>query len=180
MTEILGDPSNRRSPRVLQWLSRAKLAAPLWTAARIWLGVMWLQTGVSKLWGVENPGFLHHNGAAVVAYATHGSAPGVASYSWWATVLHSFVIPNAAWIAVFFAVAEFVVGIGLALGLLTPLVASGGLLMNLIYMLSGTAGVNPVYALFAVIVLVTWRTSGWIGVDGLLEGYIERRRENRH
>ena len=26
----------------------------VWTAARVWLGIMWLQAGVAKIWGVEN------------------------------------------------------------------------------------------------------------------------------
>lgn len=179
VTRLVGDPSTRNTPKALRWLSRSKLAAPLWTAARIWLGVMWIQAGVSKLWGAENPGFLHHNGSAVASYAAHGATAGVASYTWWGTVLHSFVVPNSGWIGILFAVAEFVVGIGLAVGLLTPLMAFGALLMNVIYMLSGTAGVNPVYALSAILLLATWRTSGWIGLDGLLVGFIERRRKAR-
>lgn len=181
VTQLLGEPSDRRSPRVLQQLTRSKWAAPVWTAARIWLGVMWIQAGVAKLWGDENPGFLHHSGAAVLGFATHGYATaGVASYSWWASFLHSFVVPNAGWIAVFVAFAEFIAGIALALGLLTPIAAGGALLLNVIYMFSGVAGVNPLYAIFAVVILATWRTSGWIGIDGLIQGYLERRRGHRH
>jgi len=142
---------------------------------RIWLGVMWLQAGVAKLWGAENPGFLHHNGAAVAGFAAHGAA----SYSWWASFLHGFVVPNAGWIGIFVAVAEFLAGVALALGLLTPAAAFGALLLNLIYMLSGVAGVNPFYALLTVIVLATWRTSGWIGADGLIMGYLQRGKDHR-
>lgn len=176
ITDLLGDPSHRGTPRLLRWLSCSKIAALGWTAMRVWLGAMWIQAGVAKLWGAENAAFLHHNGAGVVGFATHGAA----SYSWWASFLHSFVVPNAGWIAILVSVAEFLAGIGLALGALTPVAALGALILNLTYMLSGTAGVNPVYALFAVVVLATWRTSGWIGVDGLLVGYLERRRSHRH
>ena len=172
---LLGEPSEIASPRFIQWLTRSKLAAPAWTAMRIWLGVMWIQAGVAKLWGAENPAFLHHGGAGVAGFAAHG----VASYSWWASFLHAFVVPNAGWIGVFVAVTEFLAGIGLCLGFLTPAAALGALVLNVTYMLSGTAGVNPFYALFAVVLLATWRTSGWIGVDGLAAGYLQRRKDRR-
>ena len=176
ITNLIGDPAEITSPRVLNWLGRSKLAAPVWTAMRIWLGVMWIQAGVAKLWGAENPAFMHHNGAAVAGFAAHGAA----SYSWWATFLHSFVVPNAGWIGVFIAVTEFLAGIALCLGLFTPAAALGALILNLTYMFSGTAGVNPMYALFSVVILATWRTSGWIGLDGLFNGYLQRRRDHRH
>jgi thiosulfate dehydrogenase [quinone] large subunit len=169
-TDVLGDPSRMESPRVVRWLTHSKLAAPIWLAMRVWLGIMWMQAGWAKLWGAENAGFLHNGGAAVAGFAAHG----VASYSWWGHFLHSFVVPNAGWIGGLVSYAEFFVGVGLVLGLLTPAAAAGALILNLTYMLSGTAGVNPFYALFAVVILATWRTSGWIGVDGLIEGYHQR------
>lgn len=176
LTDVLGDPSKVESPRVLTWLTHSKFASPVWAAMRIWLGIMWIEAGVAKLWGAENPGFLHNNGAAVAGFAGHGAA----SYSWWASFLHSFVVPNAGWIGVFVAVAEFLAGVALVLGLLTPAAALGALVLNVMYMLSGTAGVNPFYALLTVTVLVTWRTSGWIGVDGLITGYVQRRKDHQH
>jgi hypothetical protein len=71
---LIGDPLKVRTPRSLYWLQRSKLAALVWNAMRIWLGVMWLQAGVAKLWGAENPAFLHHNGAGVAGFAAHGVA----------------------------------------------------------------------------------------------------------
>jgi thiosulfate dehydrogenase [quinone] large subunit len=167
---LLTDPAKVESPRVLTWLTHSRIAGLAWSAMRIWLGVMWIQAGVAKLWGAENPAFMHHNGAGVAGFAAHG----VASYSWWASFLHAFVVPNAGWIGILVSVVEFLAGIGLVLGLLTPVAAGGALILNLTYMLSGTAGVNPFYALFAVVILATWRTSGLIGVDGLLGGYLQR------
>ena len=54
---------------------------------------------MAKIWGAENPAFLHNNGAGVAGFAAHGAA----AYSWWGTFLHSFVVPNASWIAVIVA-----------------------------------------------------------------------------
>jgi thiosulfate dehydrogenase [quinone] large subunit len=143
---------------------------------RIWLGVMWLQAGVAKLWGAENPAFLHHNGAGVAGFASHGAA----AYSWWGTFLHSFVVPNAGWIAILVAVAEFAIGAALAVGFLTPIACLGSLLLLFTYVMSGTASVCAFYALFAIVILATWRTSSWIGVDGLISGYRQRRSDAKH
>ena len=174
-SRFLGEPAEVRSPRFIQWLTHSKIAAVVWSGARIWLGVMWLQAGVAKLWGAENPAFLHNNGIGVAGFAKAGAA----SYSWWASFLHSFVVPNAGWIGIFVSLAEFAAGAALALGVLTPAAALGALVLNLTYMLSGTAGVNPVYAIVAVILLATWRTSGFIGVDGLIQGFWQNRKEAR-
>jgi thiosulfate dehydrogenase [quinone] large subunit len=174
-TTLLGNPSELTVPRVLQWLARSKVMAVAWTAMRIWLGIMWIQAGTSKLWGAENPAFLHHGGAGVAGFATHGTA----AYTWWHSFLTGFVVPNAGWIAVLVAVAEFAIGVALVLGLFTRLAALGSLVLLFTYVMSGTASVCGFYALFALVLLATWRTSSWIGAGGLIAGYRQRRREQR-
>jgi len=167
---LIGDPSMVKTPRSLYWLQRSKLAALVWNAMRIWLGVMWLQAGIAKIWGAENPAFMHNGGAGVAGFASHGAA----AYSWWGSFLHSFVVPNAGWIGVLVAFAEFAIGVALVLGLLTPLACLGSLLLLFTYVMSGTASVCAFYALFAIVILAMWRTSSWIGVDGLISGYRQR------
>lgn len=168
---FLGEPSEVQTPGVLRWLSTSRIAAIGWAAARCWLGVQWINAGRAKLWGAENAAFLHHDGAGVAGYANHGTA----TYTWWHDFLTGFVVPNSGWIGILIAVAEFVVGIALVLGIFTPFFAFSGLLMNMTYMLSGTAGVNPVFMIFAIVMIVAWRNSGWLGADGLLMGYLQRR-----
>jgi thiosulfate dehydrogenase [quinone] large subunit len=167
---FLGNPSERTSPRLLQWLGQSKVMAVGWLAARVWLGIMWMQAGWAKLWGAENPYFLHNNGAGVAGFAAHGTA----AYTWWGSFLHSFVVPNAGWIGILIAVAEFAVGVALVLGLFTRAAALGSLALLFTYVMSGTASVCGFYALFALIVLATWRASSWIGVDGVVAGYRQR------
>ena len=163
-TALLGSPSDRRTSAVLQWMGRSRFMAVGWTAMRIWLGIMWIQAGVAKLWGAENPAFLHNHGAGVAGFAAHG----VAAYSWWGSFLHSFVVPNSGWIGVLVALAEFSVGIGLVLGLFTRVAALASLALLFTYVMSGTASVCAFYALFAIVLLATWRASSWLGIDGLL------------
>lgn len=173
--ELLGEPSAVKTPTFLIWVQRSKVLALGWTALRIWLGVMWIQAGVSKLWGAENPSFLHNNGAGVAGFAGHG----VAAYSWWGTFLHSFVVPNASWIAVLVALSEFAIGVLLSLGLLTRLAALGSLALLFTYVMSGTASVCAFYAFIALVILATWRTSSWIGVDGVIRGFRQRRSSSK-
>src|ERR1039458_3449110 len=116
LEKLIGNPSNVRTPRSLYWLQRSKGAALVWTAMRIWLGVMWLQAGIAKIWGAESPAFLHNGGAGVAGFAAHG----VAAYSWWGSFLPGFAVPNAGWIAILGAVAEFAIGVALAVGFLPP------------------------------------------------------------
>jgi thiosulfate dehydrogenase [quinone] large subunit len=142
-----------------------------WTAMRVWLGIMWLQAGTAKLWGAENPAFLHNNGAGVNGFASHG----VPAYSWWGSFMHSFVVPNSGWIAVLVALSEFAIGVALTLGLFTRIAALGSLVLLFTYVMSGTASVCAFYAFFAIVILATWRTSSWIGVDGVISGYRQRR-----
>jgi thiosulfate dehydrogenase [quinone] large subunit len=170
---ILSDPWQVKTPPVLQFLTRSKVMAIGWTAIRVWLGIMWIQAGVAKLWGAENPAFLHNNGAGVAGFAAHG----VAAYSWWGSFLHSFVVPNSGWIGVLVAVAEFLIGCALVLGLFTPIAALGSLVLLFTYVMSGTASVCALYTLCAIVLLATWRTSGWIGIDGLISGYRQRKHD---
>jgi thiosulfate dehydrogenase [quinone] large subunit len=165
--ELLGEPSKRRNLEVWEWLKQSKIMAIGWTAMRVWLGVMWIQAGAAKLFGAENAGFLHNGGAVVAGYAAHG----VPAYSWWGSFLHSFVVPNAGWIAVLVAVGEYVIGIALVAGFFTRIAALGSLALLFTYVMSGTASVCAWYALFAIVILTMWRTSSWLGVDGLVASY---------
>lgn len=169
---IFGNPAERTSPAVLTWLRESKLTTPVWLAVRVWIGIMWIQAGIAKVWGAENPSFLHNNGAGVAGFAGHG----VPAYSWWGSFMHSFVVPNASWIAVMVAFGELAIGIGLAFGILTRISALASLALLFTYVMSGTSSVCAFYALCALIVLATWRTSSWISVDGLYAGYRARRR----
>ncbi|MCU1492771.1 MAG: hypothetical protein JWO62_535 [Acidimicrobiaceae bacterium] len=172
--ELLSNPSERQTPRAIEFLMQSKVMAIGWTAMRVWLGIMWIQAGVAKLWGAENPAFLHNNGAGVAGFAAHGTP----AYSWWGSLLHGFVVPNSGWIGILVAVAEFLIGVALVLGLFTRVAALGSLALLFTYVMSGTASVCAFYALFAIVIVATWRTSTWLGVDGVVAGYRQRHSGN--
>jgi thiosulfate dehydrogenase (quinone) large subunit len=64
-------------------------------------------------------------------------------------------------------ISELLIGAALILGLFTGLAAIAGLGLNVIYMFSGSAGVNPAYAIVAVFLILAWRNAGYLGLDRL-------------
>jgi thiosulfate dehydrogenase [quinone] large subunit len=161
----------RANVRAADWLYRSRAASVLWLVARLWLGYGWVNAGYQKLWGSEKAAFWNGGGAGVKGFATAGVAGSAAgkgtgaSYGWWAAFLHNFVIPNASWIAKVVTVSELAIGVLLILGLLTGAAAVAGLTLNLIYLFTGSAGVNPAYAIVAVFLILAWRNAGYLGLD---------------
>jgi thiosulfate dehydrogenase [quinone] large subunit len=156
--------------RLADWLYRSSIASVIWLGVRLWLGYSWMNAGYQKIWGSEKSAFWFGGGAGVKGFATAGVAgstagKGGASYGWWAGFLHNFVLPNASWIAKLVALSELMIGIALILGLFTGLAALAGLLLNLTYMFSGSAGVNPMYAIASMGLILGWRNAGWLGLD---------------
>jgi thiosulfate dehydrogenase [quinone] large subunit len=152
------------------WLFRSKAAGGIWLVARLWLGYEWLNAGYQKMFGAEKAAFWNGGGAAVKGFATAGvtgsaSGKGGASYGWFAGFLHNFVVPNASWIAKLITVSEVAIGVLLILGLFSGAAAIAGLGLNLIYMFSGSAGVNPAFAVVALLLVLAWRNAGYFGAD---------------
>jgi thiosulfate dehydrogenase (quinone) large subunit len=170
VNNAVGTTGTSGNIRAADWFYRSKVASVLWLAARLWLGYGWVNAGYQKLWGSEKAAFWNGGGAGVKGFATAGvtgsaAGKGGASYGWWAAFLHDFVIPNASWIAKVVTVSELVIGVLLILGLFTGLAAVAGLTLNLVYMFTGSAGVNPAYAIVAVFLILAWRNAGYLGLD---------------
>jgi thiosulfate dehydrogenase [quinone] large subunit len=163
-------PGHEHNLRFADWLYRSRAASVLWLVVRLVLGYWWLNAGYQKIWGSEKAAFWFGGGAGVKGFATAGvvgSATGKsgASYGWWAAFLHNFVIPNASWIAKLISLGEIAIGIALILGLFTGLAALGGLTLNMVYMFTGSAGVNPAYMILEVPLILAWRNAGYLGLD---------------
>jgi uncharacterized membrane protein YphA (DoxX/SURF4 family) len=153
--------------------SLAQCRSPVWPTRRPRAESGHGGTGYQKLWGSEKAFFWNGGGAGVKGFATAGVAgskagTGGASYGWFAGFLHGFVIPNASWIARVVTLSELIIGALLILGLFTGAVAFAGLALNLVYMFSGSSGVNPAYAIVAVFLILAWRNAGYLGLDRLV------------
>ncbi len=57
------------------------------------------------------------------------------------------------------------IGVLLILGLFTGATAAAGIMLNMIYMFTGSAGVNPAYAIVSLFLILAWRNAGYVGLD---------------
>ncbi len=137
-----------------------------WLVIRLWLGFQWAQAGWLKL---SNPQWM--DGTKIsdfwkTSLAQYGKPNSNVAFDWYAGFLKGLQDNGAqTWFAPLIAWAEFLGGIALMLGLLTGLTALLLAFLNFNYMLAGSAGLNPVYMLLAILLVVAWKNAGWWGLD---------------
>ncbi|EQD78194.1 DoxX family protein, partial [mine drainage metagenome] len=66
------------------------------------------------------------------------------------------------------SIGELVLGIALIAGVFTGIAAFFGAFANVNYLLAGAVSTNPPLFLLQLVLVLAWRTAGWIGVDGAL------------
>jgi len=146
--------------------------APLWTLARLYLGYQWLLAGSHKVWGdnrwiaVSGPDGLPLKGFWTKATAIPPAGAPPIAYDWYRHFL-TFMLDNGwyHWFAWVIALGEVTVGIMLIVGAFTGFAALAGATLNFNFMLAGSASINPVLFILAVMVMFGWKVAGWIGLD---------------
>ena len=109
-------------------------------------------------------------GSAVQGFAAgavenaKGPHPDVA-YSWYVDFLEWVRDHGYKFLGPVVAITELVVGVLLIIGLFTGIAAFVGMLMNFSYIFAGTAGVNPLFIIISLILIMAWRVAGWYGLD---------------
>ncbi|MEW6048958.1 MAG: DoxX family membrane protein [Bacillota bacterium] len=137
---------------------------------RLWLGYQWLEAGLHK---VVDPKWMV-TGEAVRGYwmRAAGLLPGTTrtiKYEWYETLIRWLAQSGQhVWFGKLVALGELLVGIGLILGGLTLVAAFFGALMNLNYMLAGTASTNPVMYTAAILIIIAGPAAYYWGVDRFL------------
>jgi len=58
--------------------------------------------------------------------------------------------------------------VGLILGAFVGVAALAGAFMNMNFMLAGSASSNPVLLVLAILLILAWKTAGYIGLDRFL------------
>ncbi|HLF78047.1 MAG TPA: DoxX family membrane protein [Dehalococcoidia bacterium] len=144
------------------------ITAPVWAVARIYIGWQWLQAGWHK---VDGNGWLNQDGAAlqsfwqrIVAVPEQGQ-PAI-KYDWYREFIQ-YMLDHEwyTWFAWIVALGETVIGVALIVGAFTGLAALAGATMNFNFLLAGSASTNPVLFLIAILLILSWKVSGFIGVD---------------
>jgi thiosulfate dehydrogenase [quinone] large subunit len=158
-------------PAFARYLFSNTRAGLIWLPIRIFVGFEWAEAGFHKLTGT---GWVD-GGSALLGYWQNAvkipEAPARPSitFEWYRTFLQ-FLIDNGAhtWFAWLITLGELAIGIGLLTGTLVGIAAFFGALMNMSFLLAGSASVNPVLFTFAVGLILAWKVAGYYGVDRYL------------
>jgi len=138
-----------------------------WLVVRVYVGWAWLQAGLHKVgapaWTGENAGSALSGFINGALAKTSGAHPDVTG--WYAWFLEKCVLPNADTWAHMVAWGEVIVGVALIVGLFTGIAAFFGSFMNINFLLAGTVSTNPILFALATLLVLAWRTAGYIGLD---------------
>ncbi len=154
-------------PSFSRYLFSNTRAGLFWLPIRLFLGLSWLEAGIHKATG---GGWLD-GGAGLAGYWQHaisipdqGNPP--ITYDWYRDFITLLLNGHhETWFAWIITFGEIAVGVGLILGLLTGIAAFFGALMNMSFLLAGSASSNPVLFTDAIGLILAWRVAGYYGLD---------------
>jgi thiosulfate dehydrogenase [quinone] large subunit len=150
---------------VMRFFKENVWAAAVITLIRIYVGYQWLEAGWHKLTGgFDAGGFL--NGAIAKPVADHATK--AVMFPNYTAFLHNFALPNVKLINLLVPVGEFFIGVGLIVGGLTLTAAFFGMMLNFMFLFSGTVSTNPWLLMLGVIVFVSGANAGRFGLDAYL------------
>jgi thiosulfate dehydrogenase [quinone] large subunit len=165
-----GETVEVEGPAFARFLFNNSRAGLFWLPVRLFLGFAWLDAGWHKVTGegwMDGGSSLAGYWANAVAIPEGGRPP--ITYDWYRTFLQ-MLIDNGAetWFAPLIAVGEVAVGLGLIFGVLTGFAAFFGALMNMSFLLAGSASTNPVMFSLAIGLILAWKVAGYYGLDRYL------------
>lgn len=159
-------------PAFTRYLFSNTRAGLFWLPIRIFLGFSWLEAGWHKF-EEGGVGWLD-GGSALRGYWTNAVAipeqgrPAI-SFEWYRDFVNVLLDNNAeTWFAPLIVFGEMAVGIGLLVGALVGIAAFFGAMMNMSFLLAGSASTNPVLFTFAIGLMLAWRVAGYYGLDRYL------------
>lgn len=165
-----GETVEVEGPAFARFLFNNSRAGLFWLPVRLFLGFAWLDAGWHKVTG---EGWMD-GGSSLAGYWNNavaipeGGRPPI-TYDWYRTFLQMLIDSGAeSWFAPLIAVGEVAVGLGLIFGILTGFAAFFGALMNMSFLLAGSASTNPVMFSLAIGLILAWKVAGYYGVDRYL------------
>ena len=160
-------------PAFTRYLFSNTQAGLFWLPIRLFLGFSWIDASWHKLSG---HGWIDNGGSALAGYWTNavkvpdpsaGRPP--ITFEWYRDFINFLLSGHhEAWFAWLVAFGEMAVGIGLILGALVGIAAFFGALMNMSFLLAGSASTNPVLFTMAIGLMLAWKVAGYYGVDRYL------------
>jgi len=158
-------------PPLARFLFQDTRAAALWLPIRFYIGWDFLQAGWHKF---TSPTGWMDNGSAILGFwkgavAIPATGSPKISYDWWRGFIQTLIDNHAeTWFAKLIVFGELAVGLGMICGALVGLAAAGGILMNMSFLLTGSTSSNPLLLGLGILIILAWKTAGWIGVDRVL------------
>ncbi len=159
-----------QDPPIAKFLFGDTRLAWLWLPLRIWLGWEWFGHGLEKF---ENPKWME-TGEALMAFWQRAivipetGRPPVA-YDWYRGFLEMLLQGgHYTWFAKLVVFGEMAIGIALILGAFTGIAAFFGVFMNWHFVMAGAASTNAMLMAVGLLLILAWKTAGWIGLDHYL------------
>jgi thiosulfate dehydrogenase (quinone) large subunit len=161
-------------PPIAKFLFSSTKMAWFWLVVRLYVGYEWIQAGLHK---VQDPtgawGF--GNGSAILGYWQNAvkipAPPGRAAitYDWFRGFLQLLIDNDSSvWMAKVIVFGELAIGVGLIVGAFVGVAAFSGALMNMNFMLAGSASTNPLLFFLAIGLILAWKVAGYYGLDRVL------------
>lgn len=157
-------------PAFARFLFNNSRAGLFWLPIRLFLGFAWLDAGIHKLTGegwIDGGSALRAYWERAAAIPEQGRPP--ITYEWYRDFINMLLNGGyETWFGWVITLGEIAVGVGLLLGILTGVAAFFGALMNMSFLLAGSASTNPVLFTLAVGLILAWKVAGYYGVDRYL------------
>lgn len=154
---------------MLNFLRTNKYAAIFLTLLRVYIGYDWMTHGFEKIksGGFDASGFIQ--GAIANSGGDNPSVQG-----WWGGFLETAALPNVELFNVLVPWGEFLVGLGLILGVFTTFSVLMGLTMNFAFLFSGTVSTNAQLVLLQMFLLVAGYNAAQYGLDRYILPFIKK------
>jgi len=164
-----GETIEIEGPAFTRFLFGNSRAGLFWLPIRLFVGFSWLDAGWHKF---TDPAWVGADaGTALGAYweraaaVPEGGRPPI-SYDWYRSFIQTLLDNGAeSWMTYVITFGELAVGIGLVVGLLTGFAAFFGAMMNMSFLLAGSASTNPVLFTLAIGIILAWKVAGYYGLD---------------
>lgn len=157
-------------PRFARFLFNNTRAGLFWLPIRLFLGFAWIEAGWHKATGggwLDGGSALAGYWQGAVAIPEKGRPP--ISFEWYRDFINFLIAGHhETWFAVLVTFGELAVGTALIVGALTGIAAFFGALMNMSFLLAGSASTNPVLFTMAIGLILAWRVAGYYGLDRYL------------
>lgn len=155
-------------PSIVKSLFNDTRWAWLWLVIRLYVAYTWLTSGLDK---IENPAWTQTGEALkgfwerAVAIPEAPARPLIALDWYRAFIQYLLDSGSYTWFSKLVVAGEILIGVALILGALTGVAVFFGAFMNWNFMMAGSASINPVLFTLSILLILAWKTAGWIGLD---------------